>query len=399
MRVLNLLKTSIALIIGWLVWGSAYADEQLSSINMTSGVTPVSRDIYDLHMTIFWICVAIGVVVFSVMFFTLFRHRKSRGVKPATFHEHPKLEIIWAIIPVLILIAMAIPATRVLMRMSDTSDATVNIKVTGYQWKWKYEYLDEGISFFSNLSTPLTQIQNRAPKDKWYLLEVDRPLVLPIHEKIRFLVTSNDVIHSWWVPALGIKRDAMPGFIYESWARIDKPGIYRGQCAELCGINHGYMPIVIEAVTQEEYKKWLAQQSKGLAEQQAQAQAAVSKPWAKADLLKNGEEVYNSRCAVCHKPEGNGMPPAFPALRGNDVATGFVSKHINIVLNGKQGTAMQAFGPQLNDADIASVITYERTSWGNDKLLAAKAAQNKDKAQDYSNVVQPSEVAAARNGQ
>ncbi len=337
----------------------AYADYAL---NMPKGVTPISHDIHDLHMIIFYICVGIGVVVFSIMGYALIRHRKSRGVTPATFHESTKLEIAWAIVPFLILIAMAIPATKVLVDMEDSSEAKVNIKIVGYQWRWQYEYLDEGISYFSNLLTPQDQIQNEAPKDKWYLLEVDKPLVVPTNTKIRFLITSNDVIHSWWVPDLGVKKDAVPGFINESWAKIDKPGIYRGQCTELCGVNHGYMPVVVEAKTPEDYKKWLAEQNAG----KEKAKAAATKTWTKADLMKTGKEGYNKYCAACHKADGTGMPPAFPGLKGSPMVLGPVKAHIDMVLHGKQGTAMQAFGGQLSDSEIAAIVTYERNAWGND---------------------------------
>lgn len=249
-----------------------------SKINMGQGVTPVSQSIYGLHMTLFWICVGIAVVVFSIMIYSLIRHRKAAGYQAATFHEHPVLEIIWAVIPFIILIFIAVPATKVLINMDDDANATINIKITGYQWKWKYDYLDQGISFMSNLSTPQDELQNLTPKNKWYLLEVDHPLVVPVDEKIRFLITSNDVIHSWWVPALGVKKDAIPGFIHEAWTKIEKPGIYRGQCAELCGTNHGFMPIVVEAVSRDQFDAWVKQQkaSQSQAPQQA-PQSQVSK--------------------------------------------------------------------------------------------------------------------------
>ncbi len=369
----------------------AYADYTL---NLTPGVTPISQDIYNLHMTIFWICVAIGVVVFGVMFYSLFAHRKSRGIKPATFHGNTRVEIFWAVVPLIILIIMAVPATLVLMRMEDSSKADVNIKVTGYQWKWQYEYLDEGISFYSNLATPPEQIKNKAPKNKWYLLEVDNPVVVPIHKKIRFLVTANDVIHSWWVPDLGIKRDAIPGFIHEAWARIEKPGIYRGQCAELCGLNHAFMPIVVDARTEADYDKWVQEQksnaAQGAGASQALPQTEVNKTYTLQELMQQGEQVYNSRCAACHKPDGKGMPPAFPALKGSAIATGPVQNHIDIVLKGKPGTAMVAFGPQLNDVDIAAVITYERNAWGN--------ADNKNN-QNAGGLVQPATIANNRQSQ
>jgi len=339
---------------------SAFATE--SQYNMPRGVTPISHEIHSLHMIIFWICVVIGIVVFGVLFYSLIMHRKSRGYKAAQFHEHPVLEVAWAIIPFIILVAMAVPATTVLMRMEDYRNSEITIKVTGYQWKWKYEYLDQGISFFSSLATPMNQIHNKTPKSEWYLLEVDHPLVVPINKKIRLLITSNDVIHSWWVPELGIKRDAIPGFIHEAWAIIEKPGIYRGQCAELCGVNHAFMPIVIEAKTDLDFQKWVTLQKPG---QPAQIPVLTGKNWTKDELMKRGEQAYEKTCAVCHKSDGLGMPPTFPALKGSKIATGPIAAHINIVLNGKPGTTMQAFGSQLTDNDIAAIITYERNAWGN----------------------------------
>ncbi|MBA2655222.1 MAG: cytochrome c oxidase subunit II [Gammaproteobacteria bacterium] len=359
----------------------------LPQMNMAPGVTPISREMYFLHMTIFWICVVIGVIVFSIMFYSLIRHRKSRGVKPATFHENLKLEIFWAIIPLIILVVMAFPATKVLLNMEDDSDADINIKVTGFQWKWRYEYLDEGLNFFSNLATPLDQIQNKAPKDEWYLLEVDKPLVVPVHKKIRFLVTSNDVVHSWWVPHIGIKRDAIPGFIHEAWAKIDRPGIYRGQCAELCGLNHGFMPIVVDARPEADYLEWVKAQKLAASQPPGTVQSP-SAPMTKPELMSNGEQVYTRLCAVCHQPTGKGMPPAFPALIGSPITVGKVSEHIHIVLKGKPGTAMQAFELQLNDKDLASVITYERNAWGNDS--ASKYGK------EAGGLIQPSDIATAR---
>ncbi len=372
------------LLLGIISSFSETALAKASQFNLTPGVTPISRDIYYLHMTIFWICVMIGIVVFGFMFYALVKHRKAAGHKPADFHSSTKIEIIWAVIPFIILVVMAIPATNVLIRMAHDSKADVNIKITGYQWKWRYEYLDEGISFFSNLSTPQDQITGDAPKDKWYLLEVDKPLVIPIHKKVRFLVTSNDVIHSWWVPALGVKRDAVPGFVYESWARVEKPGIYRGQCAELCGVHHGFMPIVVEAKSEAGYAKWVASKTQAIAVKKA----APAKHLTKQALMQKGEQAYQKVCSVCHKPNGSGMPPAFPALKGGKVTTGPVSGHIDIVLNGKTGTAMQAFGNQLSSEEIAAVITYERNAWGNgDQKKYGKAAGG---------VVQPADIEKAR---
>lgn len=230
------------------------------AFNMTKGVTEISRGIHSLHMTIFWICVAVGIVVFSVMFYAIIYHRKSKGVEIAHFHESTFVEIIWTLIPFAILVGMAIPATQMLIKMNNTADSEITIKITGYQWYWGYEYLGEGVQFMSTLSTPQDQIHNRDVKSKHYLLEVDKHLVVPIGKKIRFLTTASDVIHSWWVPALGIKKDAIPGFINEAWARIETPGLYRGQCAELCGANHGFMPIVVEAIPNEAYVTWLSEQ-------------------------------------------------------------------------------------------------------------------------------------------
>lgn len=357
-----------------------------SKYNMPTGVTPTSHDIYHLHMTIFWICVGIGVIVFSVLIYSLINHRKSKGAKPAEFHESLGVELTWTIIPFLILVAMAIPATKVLMAMDDDTESDVNIKITGYQWKWKYDYLDEGISFYSNLSTSQDEIQGLKPKGKWYLLEVDKPLVVPIHKKIRFLVTANDVIHSWWVPDFGIKRDAIPGFIHESWARIDKPGTYRGQCAELCGVGHGYMPIVVIAKTEKDYAKWVAgERGEAIAKKSA---AEDTKPMTKDELMSMGKTIYETRCSVCHKPDGKGMPPAFPAMVGGKITTGPLAKHIDVVVNGVTGTAMQAFADQLSDAEIAAVITYERNAWGN--ADQAKYGNN------AGGLVQPADIAKAR---
>ena len=339
---------------------NAFADYNL---NLPSGVTPISKEIYDLHMTILYICAGIGVLVFSVMLYAIICHRKSRGHKAAKFHESTTVEIIWTIIPFIILVAMAIPASKTLIRMEDTKEADLTIKITGYQWKWHYDYLSEDIKFFSNLSTPQDEIYNRAPKGQYYLLEVDKPLVVPVGKKIRFLTTANDVIHSWWVPQFGLKKDAIPGFIRESWAYIEKPGVYRGQCAELCGALHGFMPIVVHAVTEEEYQSWI---EKTKAEQEAEY-ASYGKKWSQDELMVQGEKIYKAVCAMCHMENGKGMPPAFPSLVKSPIIMGDIKHHIDIVLHGKKGTAMQAFAEQLSDTDLAAVITYERNAWGNDK--------------------------------
>ncbi|KTD57568.1 cytochrome c oxidase subunit II [Legionella shakespearei] len=347
---------------------SALAAADNWQMNMFEGVTPLSKDMYYLHMVCMAVCAVIGVVVFGVMIYSLVHHRKSKGYKPATFHDNPRLEIVWSIIPFLILIGLAIPATRVLIRMDDSAKSEVTIKVVGYQWRWQYQYLDQGISFFSNLSTPYAQIQGKEKKGQWYLLEVDKPLVVPVHKKIRFLVTSNDVIHSWWVPELGIKRDAIPGFMYEAWARIEKPGVYRGQCAELCGINHGFMPIVVQAVSETEFDQWVAQQTK-VEDQYAktEGQAGAQLTMTRTELMTLGKQKYDQFCSACHKADGTGLPPLYPALKGSSVAVGKpISRHIDLILNGIPGSAgMQPYKDQLTDQEIAAITTYERNAWGN----------------------------------
>lgn len=330
--------------------------------NMTQGVTPISRDVYGLHMDIFWWCVGIGVVVFGVMFYTMIVHRKSNGAKASNFHESTTLEILWTVVPFCILIVMAIPATSSLLKIYDTDEADMDVLITGYQWKWKYEYMGEDLSFFSNLSTSRNEIDNLAPKNPNYLLEVDEPLVIPVKKKVRFLITANDVIHAWWVPALAVKKDAIPGYINESWTYIDEPGIYRGQCAELCGKDHGFMPIVVKALPEEEYNLWLTDKR----EAAAAMKALTEKTFTFDELYAQGEKVYNATCAACHQANGQGIPGTFPAIQGSKIATGSMQDHLNMVVNGSsKNPAMQAFGPQLSEVDIASVITYQRNAFGN----------------------------------
>lgn len=346
------------------------------TLNMTKGVTPVSAEIHQLHMIIFWICVAIGVAVFSVMIYAMIRHRKSIGHQPAPFHESTLVEIIWSVIPFIILIAMAIPATRVLIIMDDTTESDITIKATGHRWFWQYEYLDNDINFFSYLSTPDDEMKNFAAKNEHYLLEVDEHLVVPVGKKIRFLTTSNDVIHAWWVPALGLKKDAIPGFINEIWAKIETPGIYRGQCAELCGAKHGYMPIVVEAKSEEDYNKWVEER---LAKQAANT-VDPDKEWSMEELMAKGEKEYTTVCAMCHQANGKGMPPTFPALDGGPIASDKTKlhEHIQIVLHGKN--MMPAQGALKNDLELAAVITYERNAWSN----------------HTGDIVQPKDIKAAR---
>ena len=349
------------LVLGTLLLSSSSAWAEWA-VNMTPGVTAISREIYSLHMIIFWVCVVIGVVVFGVMFWSVFAHRKSKGAKSAQFHESTTVELIWTTIPFVILIAMAIPATKTLVKIYDSKESVIDVKITGYQWKWRYDYLNDGFGFFSNLSTAQDEIYNKTPKGEHYLLEVDEPLVVPVNTKVHFLITANDVIHSWWVPAIAVKKDAIPGFVNESWTIIEEPGVYRGQCAELCGKDHGFMPIVVVAKEQAEYDVWVAERKAA-----ASAEAGLKdKAWTAEELMARGEKTYATFCAACHGAEGNGVPPVFPALKGSQIALGDKSAHLNLVINGKAGTAMAAFGSQLSEVDLAAVITYERNAWGND---------------------------------
>ncbi len=349
--------------------------------NMPVGVTPISKEVYGLHMMIFWICCVIGAAVFAVMFYSMFKHRKSKGAVAADFHESTLVEIIWTAAPLVILVAMAIPAAKTLIAMEDTSDADVTIKVTGYQWKWQYEYLDSGISFFSALDAEhnaARQVGAGIDLTKFgdnYLKEVDNPLVVPVGKKIRFLHTSADVIHSWWVPDLAVKKDAIPGFINENWAFIEEEGTYRGKCTELCGRDHGFMPVVVEAVSEEKYNAWVAENTPAamVAESDAatatagaaEASADDDREWGMDELMAKGETVYNQACAACHQANGQGLPGAFPAIAGSAIATGDVDAHINIVYAGKPGSAMAAFAGQLDNAEMASVLTYQRNAFGN----------------------------------
>ena len=339
------------------------------TVNMREGITEVSRETFNLHMTIFWICVAIGVVVYGVLIYSLFAYRKSKGAVPATFYHNTTAEIIWTVIPFIILIVMAVPSTKVLMKIYNTDDSTMDIQITGYQWRWQYKYLsDKGapVVYFSNLATPAEQYENyagkvSAEKGENYLLEVDQPLVIPVNKKVRFLLTSADVIHSWWMPDFAIKKDAIPGFMNQAAVIAEKTGLYRGQCAELCGRMHGFMPIVVEVKEQADFDAWLA-------EKQAAAQAVAdmtSKEFSREQLVEMGQTVYNTYCMACHQANGQGLPPTFPALAGSKVANGPIEGHLDTVLHGRKGTAMAAFGTQLSPVDIAAVITFERNSFGN----------------------------------
>ena len=354
--------------------GAAHAEWGL---NMPRGVTLISREAYDQHMLMLWWCVGIGIVVFGVMIYSMIRHRRAAGHAAAHFHHNTFAEIVWTVIPVLILVLMAVPATRALIVMEDTSEADMTLKVTGHQWKWRYEYIEDGVDFFSSLAPESREAIYADPFAREnYLLEVDNEVILPVGKKVRILLTADDVIHAWWVPALGMKKDAIPGFINELWTLIDEPGVYRGQCAELCGKDHGYMPIVVRAVPTEEYAAWVDKHH----EAQEMVAAAALRDWTVDELMARGEEVYITACAACHQQNGEGVPPAFPAITGSSIATGPLEGHLDRVMNGQPGTAMAAFAGQLSDVDLAAVITFQRNALGN----------------AVGDLVQPSAIRAAR---
>lgn len=337
-----------------------------SDLNLRKGVSDISLEVYDLHMLMFWICVVIGVLVFGVMFYSMVMHRKSTGAKPANFHENVKVEVLWTVIPFIILIAMAWPAATTLIAMEDTSEADVTIIVTGSQWKWHYKYKDNpDVEFFSLLATQREQINNKFTKGENYLLEVDRPLVIPTGKKVRFLITSDDVIHSWWVPDFAIKKDANPGFINEAWTNVNEPGIYRGQCAELCGQDHGFMPVVVIAKDPVEYEAWLKAEELTAMREEEEEQRLLSMNMTMEELMTQGKKVYETACIACHQANGAGLPPMFPALKDSIVAVEKqnIPLHINMIINGLNN--MPAFGKQLSMSEIAAVVTYERNAWGN----------------------------------
>jgi cytochrome c oxidase subunit 2 len=349
-------------VIAFVMAGSVSAESAMRQLNMPQGVTEVSQAAYDIHMIMMWICTVIGIAVFGFMFYVMYAHRKSRGAVAANFHENHVVELIWTIVPALILIVMAIPATSALLKVYDTENADIDIKVTGYQWKWQYEYIGEGVKYMSELRTSQDEIYGRAPKGEHYLREVTEPLVIPVGKKVRFLITGNDVIHSWWVPDFGVKRDAVPGLFTAAWAKTDKPGIYVGECTELCGLGHAFMPVVVEVKEEAEYNAWLA----GKKEEAAVYASTIGKEWTFDELMVRGEEVYSRSCAACHQADGNGIPGVFPALKDSPIALGSKEGHIGVLIDGVAGTSMQSFADQLSEVDIAAVVHYERNAWGND---------------------------------
>lgn len=372
MRLPSFLRLS-SLAVALLVPGVAMA----SKWNLQLPNTVLAQDIYDLHTIIMIIITVIFVGVFGFMFYAIIKHRKSVGHKAAHFHENTTVEIIWTIVPFFILVVMAWPATTTLLAMRDTSAPDLTIKATGYQWKWGYEYLEDDVRFFSSLATPRDQIDGRTDKGENYLLEVDNPVVVPVGRKVRVLTTANDVLHAWYVPALAVKQDAIPGFIRDTWFRAERTGTYRGQCAELCGKEHGFMPIVVEVVTEEEYRAWVDEQKNGAGAPSFEA----GKEYSLAELQAQGEQVYQTHCVACHQADGSGMPPMFPPIAGSQIATGPKGPHMDIVIHGSEkNPAMMAFGSQLSDLELAAVLTYQRNALGN----------------STGDAIQPGEVMAAR---
>jgi cytochrome c oxidase subunit 2 len=331
-----------------------------SRYNLAPPVTPIANEVYSLHNMMLIICTAIFIAVFSVMFYSIWRHRRSKGAVSANWHENTTVEIIWTVIPFIIVIIMALPATRTVVAMKDTSNADLTIKVTGYQWKWGYDYIrgeGEGIAFLSSLTTPAAQIDGREPKSATYLLEVDNPLVVPVGKKVRVITTASDVIHAWWVPAFAVKQDAIPGFARDTWFRADQVGTFRGQCAELCGKDHAFMPIVVQVVSADDYSKWVS----GKKQQMAALADDPNKTWTQGELVARGEKIYQANCQACHQPNGQGVQGAFPALAGSKVVASKPDQ-IAILLNGKN--AMPSW-KALSDVELAAVATYTKNSWGN----------------------------------
>ncbi|MGF6644446.1 cytochrome c oxidase subunit II [Paraburkholderia sp. GAS82] len=358
--------------------GDSPGGPAVNEINLQPPATAIAEELYHLHTFMLILCTVIFIGVFGVMFYSVFAHRKSKGHKAAHFHESTTVEIIWTIVPFVIVVLMALPATKTVIAMKDTTNSDLTVKVTGYQWKWNYDYVKgpgEGINFFSTLTTPRAEVDGEQAKTDTYLQEVDNPLVVPVDKKIRIITTANDVVHSWYVPAFGVKQDAIPGFVRDTWFKADKVGTFRGFCTELCGKEHAFMPVVVEVLSADDYAKWVADQQKKM----AAGADDPNKTYTLAELMERGGKVYAANCAVCHQPTGKGGG-AFPALDGSKVANGPIAQHVSIVLKGKN--VMPSWGPTLNDVEIASVITFERNSWGN----------------HTGDILQPKQVADARNG-
>ena len=399
----NSMTRKVAAIIGAASLLTGFAPAALADweVNLPKTVTALGQEIYSLHMLIFVICCVIAVIVFGVMIFSIFTHRKSRGAQPASFEHNTKAELVWTIIPIMILVGMAIPVADTMIRIEDTRDSDLSIKVTAYQWKWRYDYIDEGFGYFSTISDDSNKARQLGSGiDPFtidnYLRDVDHPMVVPVGAKVRLLITSADVIHSWWVPDIGGKKDAIPGFINEMWFQAEEPGIYRGQCAELCGRDHAFMPIVVEVLTTDAYAAWVTENrgeqdvvevvavedavTVAAVEEGAAAVAAEEAEWSMETAMSSGESLYGTHCVACHQANGQGLPPAFPSLVDSAIVAGDVGEHIGTVVNGRPGTAMVAFGSQLSDQEIASIVTYERNAWGTES----------------GDLVAPADIAAAR---
>ncbi|MBC8724001.1 cytochrome c oxidase subunit II [Paraburkholderia sp. 31.1] len=376
---MSVLATSGLLFAGAaLAVGDAPGGPAVNAINLQPPATRIAEELFSLHMFMLGLCTVIFIGVFGVMFYSIFAHRKSKGHNAANFHESTTVEIIWTIVPFVIVVLMALPATKAVVAMKDTSNADLTIKVTGYQWKWGYDYVKgpgEGIGFLSTLATPRAQTEGREPISTLYLQEVDNPLVVPVDKKIRIITTANDVVHSWYVPAFGVKQDAIPGFVRDTWFKANRTGTFRGFCTELCGKEHAFMPVVVEVLSADDYAKWVDEEKKKM----AAGQDDPNKTYTMAELMERGGKVYAANCAVCHQPTGKGAG-AFPALDGSKIANGPIGQHVSLVLKGKN--AMPSWAPTLDDVEIAAVITYERNSWGN----------------HTGDILQPKQVADARNG-
>ncbi len=344
-------------------------------LNLPEPVSPLTKEVFDLHMMTTWVAFIIMVIVIAIVGYSIVKFRKSTGYEAdQQFHKGWFGTWSWILVPVIVLgidLTIAGKAKSTFASVEDKTPADMTIKVIGSQWKWTYEYMEDDIKIISNL------VDEETAGDG-YLRMVDNPLVLPTNKRIRFLLTASDVLHTWWVPAIAVKKDSIPGYINETWTIIEKEGVYEGQCAENCGTGHAYMPIQVVAMAGDEFNTWMTEKKQ--AKQLAMAEAASDKTWSKDELVAKGLEVYSTYCAACHQPTGEGIPPAFPALKGSAIAKGAVADHLDIVLNGKAGTAMSAWKDQLDDLQIAAVVTYERNAWGN----------------DVGDSLQPSQVKAAR---
>ena len=386
-RLTTLRAASTALALGAGVWATAGAQVNdlpggpaVNQLNFAPAVTRIAEEQHWLHWFMMAICAVIFVIVFGVMFYSILKHRKSVGHKSQELAEPIWVELGWTIVPLLIVIGMALPATKVLVAQKDTTNSDLTIKATGMQWKWGYDYIKgegEGIGFLSTLDNSHREMSNSGnpPPTDNYLLKVDNPMVVPVGKKVRIITTANDVIHAWMVPAFGVKQDAIPGFVRDTWFRAEKTGDFYGQCAELCGKEHAYMPIHVKVVSAEEYTAWVGEQQKAM----AAAADDPSKVWALTDMVKRGESVYAANCVACHQANGKGAGPIKP-LDGSALVTDANNAlMIDVMLNGAGGGSMPAW-KQLSDTELAAVMTYAKNTWSN------KTEQ----------IVQPADVVAAR---